>query len=485
VGRSVRESMRPLILRDGQVADGIDIALFHGGVIAGRILDAHGDPVEFAEVRAIKLAAGAAHGMSPRASNQSNDIGEFRIPRLEPAKYLVMVVPRRSGMEEPIPDGDLPPQPFPTYYPGVASVDQAQPIAIDRGQPASQIDIVLGEGTPTIVTGMLIAMDGRPIAGHAFLNARSVFKGGPAMYDTGTSIRPDGTFRFSLPPGEYDLEAHGMNGPNGRPAPGSEQMGTTRVSISGPRVDGITIVLGPGATATGRVIFEGTTPPPAPPSTPELRVPLMSIEGSTCRSGQAQIASDWTFKVDGLAGTCSAPPTMFGRWTVKAVLHGDQDLLEHPVRFEPGRNLRNVQVVVTDRRTELGLHVSDDQGQTTRDYVAIVFPTAKDRWEQSSRYVRTYTPLPLELLTVARGAVATDAPQASAAAALARTEQVTGLPAGEYYVIAVDDIESERARDPEIFEHLIASAARVTVDEGKKAEVTLRRVKLAAVVPDR
>src|SRR4029453_97262 len=52
---TVRTRMQPLMLRDGQVIDNLTIALFHGGAITGRILDAHGDPVENAQIRAARV----------------------------------------------------------------------------------------------------------------------------------------------------------------------------------------------------------------------------------------------------------------------------------------------------------------------------------------------------------------------------------------------------------------------------------------------
>ena len=73
-------------------------------------------------------------------------------------------------------------------------------------------------------------------------------------------------------------------------------------------------MVGRGATASGRIVFEGSTPPPPR----KAHVPLYS--GPGCRSAEAVIAADWTFKVEGLGGTCAAQPrSTLGRWTLKAV----------------------------------------------------------------------------------------------------------------------------------------------------------------------
>ena len=85
---------------------------------------------------------------------------------------------------------------------------------------------------------------------------------------------------------------------------------------------------------------------------------------------------------------------MFGRWTLKSITFRGQNLMEELVTFETGQQYTNVQVVVTDKRTQMDLHVSGDDGQPTRDYVALAFPLDKAKWNPQLRRVRTYTPPP-------------------------------------------------------------------------------------------
>lgn len=63
-----------------------------------------------------------------RGGNQANDLGEFRIPRLEPGRYLLQVRPQPGRfMDDSMLPAEPQPQPIPTYYPGVLAMDQAQP----------------------------------------------------------------------------------------------------------------------------------------------------------------------------------------------------------------------------------------------------------------------------------------------------------------------------------------------------------------------
>src|SRR5205085_793272 len=116
------------------------------GAIKGRVVDAQtGSAVARAHVRlnwmgpaiprppvqALRLPKSGRGTAQPRNGTNTNDLGEFRLARLEPGKYLVFVMPQRRemffGPGAPSPDqAEL--QPVPTYYPGVPAIDQAQPI---------------------------------------------------------------------------------------------------------------------------------------------------------------------------------------------------------------------------------------------------------------------------------------------------------------------------------------------------------------------
>ena len=56
------------------------------------------------------------------------------------------------------------------------------------------------------------------------------------------------------------------------------------------------------------------------------------------------------------------------------------------------------------------------------------------------------------------------------------------MPAGEYYAVAVDDMDAEYVRDPDFLERLSRGAARIVIGEDARAEVSLRRIKLADVL---
>ncbi len=488
-GRTVRSQTRPLVLRDGQVLDNIVVPIFHGGSISGRVFDANGDPVDYAQVSLLRLPAGGRAGKPVmREGTQSNDLGEFRLGRLEPGTYVVQVTARREGPMMFGPPGAQPPQtppsnplPVPTFYPGALGMEQAQPITVERGQAVAGIDVVLAEGIPGVVTGTVLTADGQPVPQNTFPNVmirRVMSDKVQGWYDysmSGATARPDGTFRAVLPPGEYIFEARLIQRTGGGPSrPEEEQSATARVSVVSGGEESLTMTVGPGATATGRVIFEGATAPP--PSPGQVGVPVFS-EGGMCRSGQAEIAPDWSFRIRGLNGTCSAEPRgIFGRWMLKAVMINGENVLDGPVTFQPGQQFRNVQVIVTDRQSSMVFQVTDENGQTTRDYVVVAFPVEKERWTNGGRI---YLPPPIASPDALRGMTGAPVP---AAPPSPRPQMLSAVRSGEYYVVAVDDMEPEDYRDPAVLDHLRSSAARVTVAEGATVEVSLRRLSFADVM---
>ena len=474
-GRTFRSSMRPKRLAAGEALDSVILKMYRGSAISGRVLDPHGDPVEYASVSALRIVPGGKP--EARQGTQTNDLGEFRLARLQAGTYVIAVGPRRISSDELPPGSEQEPQPVPTYYPRAVSMDEAQPITLERGQSVSGLDVVLAEGVLVTVLGNVVRRDGEPVTG-AFVNARSTGRLG-MMSGGGTGVRPDGTFKLSLPPGEHVLDVNVMTrtANNSPAAPALQQSGRIRLTVGGSPIENVTIVVGPPATASGRVVFEGTTPPPPPPSSP-LGLPLGSDDGD-CGSGQARVAPDWTFKVDALLGTCQAPSRLtFGRWTLKSATRGSQDLLEKAVTFEPGQHLDGIQLVFTDRKSELRFRVTDEQGQTTTEYVALVFPADKSRWDnRNGSAVEAFLIPPMDVVREMERL----APQSGRPPGAIRREAMPVTP-GDYFVIALDDIGYEEMRMPAVLERLATSAIRVSVAEGANVEAVLRRMELARVL---
>jgi hypothetical protein len=483
-GRTLRSMMRNPRLEAGQVIDDVTVPMYRGAVITGRVLDQHGDPVEFSEVRVLRAARSPGARMQARNMTRTNDIGEFRVPRLEAGSYFLLAVPQRRGPEA----SDI--EPVPTYYPGVTSLEAALPIVIERGQVADATDIVLTEGATSLVTGTVVAASGEPVTWGGYINARAVGAMGTDGWGAGGGpLGRDGAFRLKLPPGEYEVEANVQPPPadpgtmlsggavsgvvNGLGASRTELSGSSRVSVSGADVSAIRIVIGQQGSISGRFIFDGTKPAPTNPQ--QMRINLSSNDGTPCRHSGSETRADWTFTITGVRGTCTpnvaTGPAAPG-WMVKSITYKGQDWMAKPMSIAAGQHVRGVEVVLTDKTTALVLEVNDERGVRTREYVALVYSTDEERWTtMGSRYVRTYMPRPIDT----RSAPPTPRPGAPPGFQRVPPDTLPGLPPGEYFAVAVEDVEAEDSRDPAFLARLSKSATRIVISEGAPVHVTLRR----------
>jgi hypothetical protein len=61
-------------------------------------------------------------------------------------------------------------------------------------------------------------------------------------------------------------------------------------------------------------------------------------------------------------------------------------------------------------------------------------------------------------------------------------QRIVGLPPGEYYIIAIDDLDFDDSQDPAVLEKLANNALRVTVTDDGPIEVPLRRFSFVDVM---
>lgn len=521
----MRRSMRRagMMLAEGQKLEGLTLSMWRGGGISGRVLDPYGDPIEGVGLSAILVpAAGRTNTRSMmRGSQSTNDIGEFRIGRLEPGTYYLLAMPRRQdfgprgrGMEEEETSTAL----GRTYYPGVPSVDQAQPITLEKGQSVTGIELTVLETPITKVTGLVTDSKGQAVSGGNIM-VRSAATAAMGWSEGGGQIQEDGSFEMRLQPGEYILEAMvrprderaGGGGPQARR---EQEQGSVKLAVSGEEMSGVVITSGGGATASGRFVFEGDKPPP--PNLAQAMVnftdPNSAGGPSNCRmSGRPTVNADGTFLAERIFGTCIVGAGAPGGWQFKSVLHRGTDITRRPIDFQGGQPMTDLQVVFTDRVGELTFEVSDDAGTDVSEYVVLVFPADKSLWSDP-RAVRPHVVsrerdammaamggmmMRMEMtsgfmtgasMTATGPGIATrpgtGSPGGSATPGAmlpgGATQALRGLLPGDYFAIALDDASYEDVRDPGFLGTIAPFATRISVGAGETKSVPLRR----ATLPD-
>ncbi len=460
-------SGRPITLKDGQSVDSLDVTLLRFGAIAGTIVDEFGEPVQDAMVGAVQLQPnpGGARGtrVMARGSARTDDRGQYRLSGLFPGAYFVQAVV----------DGDLTAGSgyLPRLYPGATTFEQATQTKVDFGSDVRGIDFAVVATATYRVTGTIFESTGNPARGTVTL-AVSERSGAVQTAARSVNIAPDGSFEFTnVGAGDYVVQASvatSRPAPN-RPTTTSIQFGMSYVTVSGSDPPPVDLRMTQGATLMGRVRYEGL--PPGPPPLTTIGV-LAADRDRTPLRGYGPLSVD--VQPDGSFETTTVfGPTLIqaqpqrNDWYVKSVLFKGQDLVDTPFDFGGSGTFRDIEVVISAAGATVTGRVTDDRAAPVLDYFVVVFPTFRDQWMAGSRRVKTVR-----------------------AASLSGPFVVTGLPPGDYWVAAIDrlnsvgpverlpyDVRGMPGADPELLESLSSRATRITLGEGQSQTVALRLIR--------
>jgi len=432
-------------LREGETRERVDVTLTPWGSLAGRVFDENDEPLQGASVRVLQVRYEAGRrrlvpaGSAPRLTD---DLGRYRLHDLPPGAYIV------SASVGDVASADLPGYTR-AYYPGTTTPGAAQFVAVGAGQVVTGIDVSLSRTRTARVAGKMIGTDGQQtMGGRLELVPRS---SSVVTVPAGARIFPDGRFEFTnVTPGQYTIRAQ-RNQNN----PWSEgEFGLLPVSVDGADVTG-SLQMSAGSTIRGRVTFDAQDPSKTPDASQiELTPAPSDFDLAPNRAATARANADMTFALLGISGPrrlqlFRAP----AGWALKEILVRGIDVTDRVLQFGSAeQSLNDVEVVLTDRVSELSGAVNDDHGQPAPGAHVIVYATGRDRWYPGSRFMRT------------------------AVAATAGAFSITGLPFGTYYVAAMTKLPpygDDAWQDPEFLDALSRSASSVTIREGEKRSVIL------------
>ena len=149
----------------------------------------------------------------------------------------------------------------------------------------------------------------------------------------------------------------------------------------------------------------------------------------------------------GLRQNATAPGT---GWMLKSITLNGRDIADVPLEVKPGENVTGLVVTLTDRPTEISGTILDQAGRATSTFPIVVFSTDRAYWGAGSRRVQ-------------QGRPSSDGKYL-----------IAGLPAGEYYVCAVTDLEPMSLSDPDFLEQLIGGSFKITLGEAEKKTQDLK-----------
>ena len=437
------EQGKPVEILEAQTIEKVDFALPRGGVITGRILDEFGEPLADAQVAAQRYQnfQGRRRLVPAGRPAMTNDIGEFRLFAIPPGQYYLSATLRSMGMGA---DSDDRSGYAPTYFPGTSNMAEAQRVTIGLGQIVSDLNMALMPTRTARVTGTAVDSQGRPLMGMVMAMPR----GDSMMFNFGPpgQIKPDGSFTVGgLAPGNYVLQSNAMGGSDAESA-------FAEVTISGDDIDGIRLVASKPSTASGRVIVDAAAAQSRRPSSLHLMLqPVVFDMPMMGFNGPGVVNDDLTFELKARPGKMKlgfAGPA--AGWTIRSVRHRGVDVTDSGIEFRANENVTEIELELTNRVTDLSGLVTNGRGEAQKDYSILAFPDDREKWMPGSRYLRT-----------------------------GRPDQdgrfkLSGLPPGQYYIVALDYMDPDGWSEPEYLERVRSKATSVNVNEGESKSVDLR-----------
>lgn len=473
---------RDLEITGGASMDGIEFRLKRGAIIAGRVVDENGEPLVRATVDLVRWGyAQGRRGLRPVpwASAVTDDLGRYRLFGLPPGEFLLRAAPFAAAVDM---EGGVRVFYVPAYWPGTPDINAAQRLTLTSETEIADRDFVL-RPTPAIrISGTVVTSAGTPPA----VGDVSLFQLADGRYDRlaqgldTSRLGRDGSFTvIGVAPGQYlvqvqttDLTGNRGARPGGFQPSGGYEYALVPITVTDTSIDGIRVVTSPGATARGRVIFDQGAQPRFGPNSLPLTAPPVGLPASrmNAQSARARVRSDWTFEFAGLFGPRVFRVADLPGWALKSVRHNGADTTDAPIDFRGNESISGLEIVLSNRITELTGTVRDDAGRAVVDYALIVFAEDAERWRAQQVPALPgpgSQPSALQRFGAASRFVRVGRPNQQG------RFRIAGLPAARYLAVAVTSIEEGAWDDPALLERFRSSATVVDLAEGERREIAV------------
>jgi hypothetical protein len=436
------ESVEPIALTDGQRYSA-NFLLSRGSAITGRVSDEFGDPITAARVQVLRSQVQQGRRRLVPVANgaQTDDTGAFRVFGLAPGEYYVAA----SLQAAPADSSDNPVAYAPTYFPGTASISDAQRISLTLGTEQSGVNFVLQPVRAVRVSGTVVDSNGSPTQALLNLTPSGFGDDGGVQMGNPARVLPDGTFTIlNVVPGEYVLNVNGRTNGNATP-----EVASMTLTVGNDDLTGVSIATSKGGSIRGTITVDNN----AKVQTTNIQVsvqPLRPTPGGF--QPRAQVTGTGTFELNGLIGAQVLRVDRLPEgYVVKSIRANGRDITDSALEFR-GSEAANVQVVLTNRISEVNGAVKAN-GQPVTAASVVLFPEEAAQWVFPSRRVRT--------VRVDQNGVF----------------RAGSVPPGERYLaVAVDYLEQGEFQDPVFLERMRGRATAFSLTEGENKNLDLTLV---------
>jgi hypothetical protein len=308
----------------------------------------------------------------------------------------------------------------PTYYPGTASLADAQRLTLGLGEEQSGINLAVIPVRTARISGRVVGSNGSATPANITLANRM---GQSFNVSGGRGSAGDGGFTIAnVPPGSYTLDVVGPNA-GGMPA----EVASMPIVVSGGEdIAGLQITLGSGGRISGSMVSDNGS---LPAST--TRIVVAPLRG-TDRS--AMVNASGTFDFEGLLGIYTMRfESLPNGYMVKSITANGVDVSDAAIEFRPGDRV-SMRVELTDRITQVSGTVRAKG--SLNGATVVIFPDEPEKWTSTSRFIKTARPTEGGQFTV------------------------RGLPPhSRYLAVAVEFIEPGEAQSPEFLQRAKKAAS--------------------------